>query len=136
MAAAEGNYRVVELLLEEGADKNQKDRWGNTPLQDAVNANQGPVVQLLLWLEHGVDPNVSDCDMRTPLHVAASEGYDKIVEYLIAKGSNVNVEDNNYDAIILSNIEQKVAFLNQRRKTEHVAAFCGASSRGELEKML
>uniref|UniRef100_A0A7S4H8T1 Cyclic nucleotide-binding domain-containing protein n=1 Tax=Guillardia theta TaxID=55529 RepID=A0A7S4H8T1_GUITH len=45
-------------------------------------------------------------------------------------------EDNNYDAIILSNIEQKVAFLNQRRKTEHVAAFCGASSRGELEKML
>eukprot|EP00960_Hanusia_phi_P042589 755587-Hanusia_phi.AAC.10 len=122
MAAAEGNYRVVELLLEEGADKNQKDRWGNTPLQDAVNANQGPVVQLLvqwkstlntenassrlctaasqgdletlkLWLEHGVDPNACDCDMRTPLHVAASEGYDKIVEYLIAKGSNVNAVD-------------------------------------------
>ncbi|EKX42415.1 hypothetical protein GUITHDRAFT_48639, partial [Guillardia theta CCMP2712] len=47
MAASEGNYRVVELLLEEGAEKNQKDRWGNTPLQDAINNTQGPVIQLL-----------------------------------------------------------------------------------------
>ena len=87
---------MVELLLTEGAEKNNKDRWGNTALQDAINHNQGPVIQLLVqWkselnndnaagrlcdaasagdidtlkliLEHGVDPNCGDYDARTPL---------------------------------------------------------------------
>jgi len=45
------------------------------------------------------------------------------------------LQEDSFDAVILSNIEQKVAFLNQRRKAEHIAAFCGASARGELENM-
>ena len=122
MAAVEGNYRVVELLLTEGAEKNARDRWGNTALQDAINHNQGPVIQLLVqWkselnmnnaagrlcdaasagdletlklvLEHGVDPNVGDYDARTALHLSAAEGQDKAVQYLIAKGADVNVKD-------------------------------------------
>jgi len=122
MAASQGNYRVVELLLEEGAEKNQKDRWGNTPLQDAVNANQGPVIQLLvqwkselntenssdrlcnaasigdldtlkLMLEHGLSPNVGNCDQRTPLHLASAEGHNKLVEYILSKGGDVNAHD-------------------------------------------
>jgi hypothetical protein len=89
LAAVEGNFRMVELLLAEGAEKNKRDRWGNTPLQDAINNNQGPVIQLLVqWkselnnesvaarlcdaasagdldtlkliLEHGVDPNCGE----------------------------------------------------------------------------
>ena len=35
-ASFEGSYKVVELLLEEGADKNTKNRWGQTPLQEAM----------------------------------------------------------------------------------------------------
>ncbi len=89
MAAVEGNFRVVELLLADGADRNKRDRWKNTALQDAINHNQGPVIQLLtqwkselnhehaagrlcdaagagdldtlkLILEHGVDPNCGE----------------------------------------------------------------------------
>ena len=89
LAAVEGNFRMVELLLAEGAEKNKRDRWGNTPLQDAINNNQGPVIHLLVqWraelnnesvaarlcdaasagdldtlkliLEHGVDPNCGE----------------------------------------------------------------------------
>jgi len=44
-------------------------------------------------------------------------------------------EEQNIDAIILSGIEQKLATLNQRRKTERVAQFCNAASRGEIEKV-
>ena len=111
MASLEGSYRVVELLLTEGAEKNKRDRWGNTALQDAINQNQGPVIQLLVqWkselncvniagrlcnaasagdldtikliLEHGEDPNVGDYDARTPLHLACAEGQDKVVTFV------------------------------------------------------
>ena len=44
-------------------------------------------------------------------------------------------EEQNIDAIILSGIEQKLASLNQRRKTERVAQFCSAASRGEIDKV-
>ena len=39
-ASFEGSYKVVELLLEEGAEKNTKNRWGQTPLQEAMENRQ------------------------------------------------------------------------------------------------
>jgi glutaminase len=36
IAAAEGHYDIVQLLLENGAQTIVKDRWGNTPYDDAV----------------------------------------------------------------------------------------------------
>ncbi|EKX34971.1 hypothetical protein GUITHDRAFT_42184, partial [Guillardia theta CCMP2712] len=47
IACAEGNYRMVEVLLNHGADKNIKDRWGNTPLQEAISHKQTLIVGLL-----------------------------------------------------------------------------------------
>ena len=35
-ACFEGSYKVVEMLLEEGAFKNSKNRWGHTPLSEAM----------------------------------------------------------------------------------------------------
>lgn len=122
MAACQGNFRVVEALLEEGADVRAVDRWGNTALQDAINERQGLVAELLaqrgsvlnsqdpagimcdlasrgnvdtlkLVLENGVDPNLGDYDYRTALHLAAAEGQEKAVEYLVAKGADVNCKD-------------------------------------------
>lgn len=122
MAACEGNFRVVEALLEEGADIKAVDRWGNTPMQDAINERQGLVAELLaqkgsvlnsrdpagimcdlasrgdvdtlkLVLENGMNPNLGDYDFRTALHLAAAEGHEKIVEYLVSKGADVNCKD-------------------------------------------
>ena len=36
LAAVSGNVKVLEVLLEEGADKDIVDRWGKTPLHKAV----------------------------------------------------------------------------------------------------
>ncbi|EKX53123.1 hypothetical protein GUITHDRAFT_41816, partial [Guillardia theta CCMP2712] len=47
MACAEGNYRMVEILLNNGAEKDLKDRWGQTPLQTAINHKQLMIVGLL-----------------------------------------------------------------------------------------
>lgn len=42
--------------------------------------------------EDGVDVNM-DLDGRKPLHYAADFGHSVVVEYLIAKGANLNVRD-------------------------------------------
>ena len=47
LAAAEGHEHVVKFLLECGVDPNRPDRWGGTPLEDAINGNHESVVSLL-----------------------------------------------------------------------------------------
>jgi len=39
-AAEYGNLEVVKLLLKRGADKNLKDKYGNTPLESAKSRHQ------------------------------------------------------------------------------------------------
>ena len=47
LAAREGHGAIVKLLCEAGADVNLKDRWGNSPLDDAKNANNTTCIDLL-----------------------------------------------------------------------------------------
>jgi ankyrin repeat protein len=37
-ACREGSYKVVEVLLEAGANMDSKNRWGKTPLDEAISA--------------------------------------------------------------------------------------------------
>lgn len=53
VAASDGQLHVVRALLELRADVNVKDRFGNTPLRDAVRAVDEEVVALLR--AHGGD---------------------------------------------------------------------------------
>ena len=48
LAAAEGCFSVVEWLLSAGAPANPIDRFGRTPLEDAVRGDHGEVVRLLV----------------------------------------------------------------------------------------
>ena len=47
LAAAEGHSHVVQYLLAQGVDVNPQDRWGNTPLADAMRHEQSSVVNCL-----------------------------------------------------------------------------------------
>lgn len=47
VAASMGYDDMVEFLLQRGVDPNQCDRWGGTPLADAVRENHMHIVQLL-----------------------------------------------------------------------------------------
>ena len=40
LAASEGNYEIVEYLLEKQVDKNKKDRWSNMPIDDAMRERE------------------------------------------------------------------------------------------------
>jgi 60kDa lysophospholipase len=47
LAASEGHSHVVEYLISQNAKLNPVDRWGGTPLQDAIRHEHGDVIDLL-----------------------------------------------------------------------------------------
>eukprot|EP00850_Spirogloea_muscicola_P014094 SM000099S25200 [mRNA] locus=s99:136265:141912:+ [translate_table: standard] len=47
IAAAEGFFLVVRLLVNSGADVTARDRWGHTPLDEARTCGSQPIVQML-----------------------------------------------------------------------------------------
>eukprot|EP00897_Mesotaenium_endlicherianum_P005923 jgi/Mesen1/5359/ME000267S04506 len=51
LAASEGRYDAVELLVARGADVDVRDRWGNTPWLDAARCGHSSICHLLE--EHG-----------------------------------------------------------------------------------
>jgi ankyrin repeat protein len=67
-ATWKGHQKVVELLLNEGANVdavNQNEHWGTTPLHAAAHANQAKIAQLLL--DHGANVKAKDMEGRTPM---------------------------------------------------------------------
>ena len=65
IAAAKGYIRVIQLLLEAGADINFPDLKGKTPLMEAVEHGNDDTVQFLL--DKGADANAQDSAGKTAL---------------------------------------------------------------------
>ena len=61
VAACQGLTDVVSLLLEKGAEVDAKDRWGSTPLADAIFYKNNDVIKLLE--QNGAKP------LMAPMHV-------------------------------------------------------------------
>ena len=113
LASSEGHIGCLKYLISQFADLNRIDRWGGTPLTDAIRHRQVEVQQLLrmngaklpkgdnaagrlcelastgeeselqLLVQNGVDVNIGDYDYRRALHLAACNGHLAILESLI-----------------------------------------------------
>ena len=82
-AISSNNIHRIRSLLSLGADINQKDLFGNTPLHIAVHTNNKNIL-LELLSNPDILINVQNNDGKTPLHTAV-ENYCKIsVIYLLA----------------------------------------------------
>lgn len=57
---------IIELLLKEGLDINDKDMYERTPLSRAVEVLDAKLIEFLLVKQ--ADPNIVDKDGRNPLH--------------------------------------------------------------------
>lgn len=122
LAAFEGNSNFISWLIQSKANVNAVDRWGNTPLADAVKnlhelpakilfesgstlthdyacsllcdaALRGDAPFLQLLHECGTDVQDCDYDKRTALHLAAAEGQLVSVDFLIFAKSNIAFKD-------------------------------------------
>eukprot|EP00736_Rhodelphis_marinus_P010665 Rmarinus@m.2341 len=123
LAASEGLVETVKWLLNNGADTDVRDIFGNTPLVDAVRGGHSEVAKLLynrgsrlptntmlisslmyacsegdldrvkLHIDNGVRADCTGYAKRTPLHVAASCGHLDVVKYLANKAGDINPID-------------------------------------------
>ena len=88
-AAAQGDLSQLAELLHKGANVNEPDQQGNTPLHLAAQNGHGILVQFLVG--HKADVNRKNMFHYIPLHLAAASGHTAIVQALIVAGSLVNL---------------------------------------------
>ncbi len=100
-AARKHDLHLVQHLIARGADVNEQDEAGNTPLHRAIwgdGINRDDIERLLL--EGGADPKKTNAAGRTPLHTAMAVLSVLKVEALIAGGAPVNAQDRNGDTAL------------------------------------
>lgn len=109
-AAAKGYSEVVDLLLRNGADPNQKDQLGNTAMHLAACTNHVPVVTLLL--RAGTDLTTIDNHGRTPLQLAQAK------LKLLQRNSGQGGEMNKVKAEVQSVLEMMGEYLSRVKLTD------------------
>ncbi|ETS87326.1 hypothetical protein PFICI_01154 [Pestalotiopsis fici W106-1] len=82
---------VEDWLAQEGADPNQRDYTGRTPLQLAVTSSSPAIVQTLV--DRGARLIARLADGRTALHLAAARGNVEIVKILLTKSATNEEEE-------------------------------------------
>lgn len=85
-ATRNGDLKGAEVLLERGANVDQMNEQGLTPLHWSALNGRADVAELLL--EHGADINVRESytGKLTPMAMALLMGYDDLVELMAARG--------------------------------------------------
>ncbi|MCF6768204.1 ankyrin repeat domain-containing protein [Thiotrichales bacterium 19S11-10] len=77
-AVLDGNKFALDALLKNGADPNQKDKLGYTPLHYAAFLNDKASVGILI--KYGADHNQKDNKGKKPLNIAIDLGYNDLIK--------------------------------------------------------
>jgi glutaminase len=83
LAAAEGHLDVVQLLLDAGVSPNPRDRWGGTPLDDALGGGHELVADTLNRLGATSGTSVHLAKDRATTDASASYGDPEAVVELL-----------------------------------------------------
>src|SRR3569833_18229 len=89
-AVEKGNFRLVQRLLDLGADPCGLVGVFGSALRHAVHKGMNAIVTLLLG--RGADPNVSTDDFRSPLQSAVQQGDEAMIRQLLDAGADGNLD--------------------------------------------
>jgi ankyrin repeat protein len=112
-------HNLMKWLLANGANANQLDLIGNTPLLTAITMIQDPVEcedVCRILLEGGADPNLCGKYTMSPLLTAVVKGSVAVARMLVEHGANVNTE---YQTDSLLLIEPGETALGYAARTGH-----------------
>lgn len=87
-AAMTRHMRIIELLIENGADVNAQDKLDRVPLHYCCEMGLFEITKLLV--EHNAKVNIVDAHNLTPLDYACCEGHDAIAAYLLDNAATIN----------------------------------------------
>lgn len=85
-----GRLNIVQYLLSQGRDINQRSIQGSTALSAAASNGHYDVVQWLL--DNGAETHHTNGDGYTALMMAAKNGHGSIVQLLLDRGAELNQE--------------------------------------------
>jgi len=105
-AAKAGDVQVMQTLLAKGGDVKLPNKFGITSLMAAAGlgtkgvdsigrkkTETEAIASIKLCLEAGADVNAADSQGQTALHGAAEWGWDRVVQFLVDHGANLDVKD-------------------------------------------
>jgi len=94
IATSLGNIEITKLLIEAGADVNETDCEGGSPLMVACHYNKNVEIVKML-LSAGADINAVTKDGETALMGASSEGHCQVIKTLLLARANPHLADKN-----------------------------------------
>ncbi|XP_065573462.1 serine/threonine-protein phosphatase 6 regulatory ankyrin repeat subunit C-like [Artemia franciscana] len=95
LAVISGDFEVIKMVLDKGADVNARDIYGKSPLHLAASSKCSQTVVECL-LKFGADVNIRNNNGESPLHLAAISGCSQtVVECLLKFGADVNIRNDN-----------------------------------------
>ena len=110
-AAQKGDIDIVRILLDNGANINFKDNYGDTALMWASIEGHTDIVQLLL--DMGANLYLQNNHGTTAILLASSNGNTDVVELLLDRGANPNIQNNNGNtALILASFYGNTDIVN------------------------
>ncbi len=94
---------AIEFLLKKGADANEKGQYGQPAIVLAVQSAESMQYDISeknkktvdILLQNGANINAQDSDGNTCLIHAAQDGNYAMVQYLLKKGANPGIQNNN-----------------------------------------
>ena len=92
-ASLKGHEKVVQILIDAGADVNAQGRYDNA-LNAASKEGHKTVVEILI--DAGADMNARGGYYGNALQAASEEGHKKVVQILIDAGADVNAQGEDY----------------------------------------
>lgn len=100
IAVQAGHYKIVEYLLDNHLNPNQKDLvYGITPLHLAIHNGNLRILEILFF--KGGDINLQETKTGySALHIAAKKGFIDILEFLLLNQANTELVDRNQKIFI------------------------------------
>ncbi|KAG2413226.1 hypothetical protein HFD88_002415 [Aspergillus terreus] len=117
-ASVNGHEKVVQMLLDRGADINAQGGVHNNALVAASYLGHEKIVQILL--DRGADINAQSVYYGSALQAASVNGHEKVVQMLLDRGADINAQSVYYGSAL------QAASNNGHEKVVHILLDGGA----------